>query len=78
MSIQSTDDPMVAAWNLPVNEVVQSEHVVMAHTNAGGHVAWFTTEDGELKRWFSKPIREFIEALHSVGCIIPFYYDLIT
>ena len=37
----------------------------MATTHAGGHVAWFTTKDGQLRRWFSTPIREFIEAIQS-------------
>lgn len=67
LSLHTLDDPMVAPWNIPYAKARRSSHVVMATTQAGGHVAWFTTsKDGELRRWFSTPIREFIEAIQSI------------
>ncbi|KAF9520493.1 hypothetical protein BS47DRAFT_1286828 [Hydnum rufescens UP504] len=77
LSIQSADDPMVALKNLPTDDVAESDHVVMATTAVGGHVAWFTTRED---RWFTTPIREFIEAIHSVcgQSLSNFYWTLIV
>jgi predicted alpha/beta-fold hydrolase len=67
LSLHTVDDPMVAPWNMPYAKARKSGHVVMATTHAGGHVAWFTTSKaGELRRWFSTPIREFIEAIQTI------------
>lgn len=61
---------MVAPWNLPYAKARKSSHVVMATTDAGGHVAWFTTDKhGKLTRWFATPTREFIEAIQSIDAL---------
>lgn len=70
LSLHTTDDPMVAPWNIPYEKASKSGHVVMATTYAGGHVAWFTNDNkhkkGELTRWFARPIREWIEGIQSI------------
>ena len=41
LSLHALDDPIVAPYYLPWNEVKQTKHVVFASTNGGGHVGWF-------------------------------------
>ena len=65
LSLQSRDDPMVLPSNLPYAQARKSGHVVLATTGGGGHVAWFT--GGGMKRWFTTPLREFVEGIHSVS-----------
>lgn len=49
--------------NLPYAELEQSPWVVMA-TTGGGHMGWF--EAGG-RRWYVKPIWEFIDAFLEVS-----------
>ena len=41
LSLHALDDPIVAPYYLPWNEVKQTKHVVFGATNGGGHVGWF-------------------------------------
>ncbi|KAF8514617.1 Alpha/Beta hydrolase protein [Gautieria morchelliformis] len=58
LALNARDDPMAYELNLPYAEVQGSPWVVMA-TTGGGHMGWFETK---VKRWYVKPIREFLDA----------------
>src|ERR1700683_4443354 len=46
LSLHSMDDPIIAAHNLPWDEVVKTGNVIFASTDRGGHVGWFTSGSG--------------------------------
>lgn len=75
-------DPAMKQEYLPFDLVKESQHVVLAVTEKGGHVGWFTHPDEEevdesdaekmgLQRWYNKPIIEFFEAIRQVCLLFP-------
>jgi predicted alpha/beta-fold hydrolase len=46
LGLHAMDDPIIAAHNLPWDQVVKTENVIIASTERGGHVGWFTSEQG--------------------------------
>lgn len=64
LNLHSDDDPIVAAHNMPMDEVLATRSIVFASTKHGGHVGWFTQQG---KRWYTVPSVEYIEALFKVS-----------
>ncbi|KAG8857190.1 hypothetical protein FRB96_005864 [Tulasnella sp. 330] len=70
--LNAADDTLFRKQYFPYDLVKKSQHVVLAVTEKGGHCGWLTTDGVEgsedvyvtgLKRWFTKPIIEFFEAI---------------
>lgn len=59
LAINARDDPIACMQNLPFKEIEASKWFVMAVTG-GGHMGWF---EAGARRWYVKPIQEFLTAL---------------
>ncbi|KAM0792571.1 hypothetical protein ACM66B_005234 [Microbotryomycetes sp. NB124-2] len=65
LSISALDDPVVSSQTVPESAAYDNPNLVFAMTKHGGHLGWF---QGAFKprRWISKPVIEFLTALHEV------------
>ncbi|KAG8985101.1 hypothetical protein FRB95_010191 [Tulasnella sp. JGI-2019a] len=72
LCLNAADDLLFKKKYFPYDLIKQSQHVVLAVTEKGGHAGWFTTDGVEgsedvyttgLRRWYTKPIVEFFEAI---------------
>ena len=59
------DDPIASSKAIPVREVLANPNLILATTKKGGHIGWF---EGVFKprRWFLKPVVEFVTAVLEV------------
>ncbi|KAJ3184482.1 hypothetical protein HK101_009852 [Irineochytrium annulatum] len=55
----ATDDPIASHKAIPRYEVKENPYVVLATTDAGGHIGWY--QGIWPRRWFQKPVVEFIK-----------------
>ncbi|CAE6510716.1 unnamed protein product [Rhizoctonia solani] len=62
LGINACDDP-IASRTIPYKAASSSDYFVLATTEGGGHLGWFTQEDGKLKRWYTRPVVEFLTAI---------------
>lgn len=59
LAINAGDDPIVQ--DLP--DGVENPHVALIVTANGGHMGWFEKDaQGELQRWFKRPVMEWLRA----------------
>ena len=63
LSFSAADDPIVAAETVPRKAAAANPNLIFATTKHGGHLGWF---EGFFRprRWISKPVIEFIRAIH--------------
>ncbi|KAJ3327445.1 hypothetical protein HDU76_011797 [Blyttiomyces sp. JEL0837] len=68
--LSALDDPVASLEAIPVYEVCANPNVVLATTAKGGHIGWF---EGFFrpKRWFAKPVVEFLVALSEAHQSLP-------
>ncbi|KZT72311.1 AB-hydrolase YheT [Daedalea quercina L-15889] len=60
LAIGATDDPIVQV--LPVH-AGGNGYIAFAVTRKGGHLGWFERgADGQIRRWFSRPVLEWLRA----------------
>jgi hypothetical protein len=61
LALNASDDPVVR--KVPVDLSVENPWVTTIVTKGGGHLGWFEVEksSGELRRWITKPVLEFVE-----------------
>ncbi|KAF8743410.1 LNS2 protein, partial [Rhizoctonia solani] len=62
LGLNACDDP-IASKTIPYKAASSSEYFVLATTEGGGHLGWFTQENGKLKRWYTRPVVEFLTAI---------------
>ncbi|KDN51239.1 hypothetical protein RSAG8_00868, partial [Rhizoctonia solani AG-8 WAC10335] len=62
LGLNACDDP-IASETIPYKAASSSNHFVLATTESGGHLGWFTQENGRLKRWYTRPVVEFLTAI---------------
>ncbi|RDX46046.1 AB-hydrolase YheT [Lentinus brumalis] len=68
LAINSIDDPITGADSLPTSEVERGPFVVLAVTQGGGHLGWYEwIEKGGMRRWYVKPVEQFLAALVEYG-----------
>ncbi|KAI0718559.1 AB-hydrolase YheT [Cerioporus squamosus] len=68
LAINSADDPITGADSLPTSQVARSPYLILAVTQGGGHLGWHErTEDGRMRRWYVKPVEQFLAALAEYG-----------
>ncbi|KAI0767241.1 AB-hydrolase YheT [Fomes fomentarius] len=68
LSINSIDDPITGSKSLPLREVANSPYLILAVTQAGGHLGWYErAQDGRIGRWYVKPVEQFLAALVEYG-----------
>ena len=61
LALSSKDDPVVTASCIPYEQFYHNPNLVLAITNVGGHVGWFTGLSP--KRWYPKPCLEFLDSI---------------
>ncbi|KAI8918215.1 Alpha/Beta hydrolase protein [Powellomyces hirtus] len=68
--LTALDDPIVDPEILPIIEVKNNPHLLMATTKHGGHIGWY---EGALnpRRWIPKPLGEFLGAIIQAHCSLP-------
>ncbi|KAH7343543.1 Alpha/Beta hydrolase protein [Rhizoctonia solani] len=59
LGLNACDDP-IASKTIPYAAARSNGHFVLATTEGGGHLGWFTQENGELKRWYTRPLSSFL------------------
>ncbi|KAG8726417.1 hypothetical protein FRC12_023415, partial [Ceratobasidium sp. 428] len=62
LGLNACDDP-IAAKTIPYQAACANQHFVLATTEGGGHLGWFTRQNGQLKRWYTRPVTEFLSAI---------------
>jgi predicted alpha/beta-fold hydrolase len=62
LGLNARDDP-IAAKTIPYDAACASGLFVLATTEGGGHLGWFTQEEGKLRRWYTRPVVEFLSAM---------------
>ncbi|KAJ1308893.1 hypothetical protein OPQ81_004580 [Rhizoctonia solani] len=62
LGLNACDDP-IASKTIPYNAARSSDCFVLATTEGGGHLGWFTREKGEIKRWYTRPVVDFLTAV---------------
>ncbi len=69
LCIQSLDDPICPASNIPQSSVFRnSPNLILATTDTGGHLAFF--EGGTTGRWITKITTEFCHAITTLDLMI--------
>ncbi|KAH6573915.1 hypothetical protein BASA50_004488 [Batrachochytrium salamandrivorans] len=67
LMLSACDDPVANFEVLPWRECLYNPHVVLATTSRGGHLGWFEASWSNFllpgRRWFAKPVGEFIKAI---------------
>ncbi|ORY48247.1 alpha/beta-hydrolase [Rhizoclosmatium globosum] len=64
--LNSSDDPIALNTAVPVADVLQNPHIVLAMTKCGGHIGWFESLFGfgkGYRRWFVKPVLQYVKAI---------------
>ena len=61
LALSSKDDPIVSSKCIPYEKVRGNPNIVLAVTELGGHIGWYTGVVPE--RWYAKPCLEFLDAL---------------
>lgn len=62
LALNAEDDPVVG--HCPT-DVGNNGYVALAVTKGGGHLGWFErAEDGSALRWVTKPVLEWLHAVH--------------
>jgi uncharacterized protein len=61
LALSSKDDPVVVSKCIPYQEFRKNPKLLLATTNIGGHIGWFTGTDA--RRWYPKPSIEFLDAV---------------
>lgn len=67
LGLNARDDP-IAARTIPYEAARANKSFVLATTEGGGHLGWFTEEGGKLNRWYTRPVVEFLTAAVAVSC----------
>lgn len=62
LGLNARDDP-IASKTIPYEAARTNNSFVLATTEGGGHLGWFTQEEGKLKRWYTRPVVEFLSAI---------------
>ncbi|KAJ3116118.1 hypothetical protein HK100_001150 [Physocladia obscura] len=64
--LNDVNDPIAARKCIPVSDVLANPNIILATTERGGHIGWF---EGLFfpKRWFPKPVLEFVKAVLEVS-----------
>ena len=71
--LNAEDDPMYGGTNLDIleNAVRDSEWLLLARTQKGGHVGYFQeNKRGQLEQWYVHPVKEFFDAMIKVESIL--------
>ncbi|KAI9325133.1 Alpha/Beta hydrolase protein [Obelidium mucronatum] len=60
--LSDVNDPIAVSGSIPLADVLGNPYIILATTQRGGHIGWF---EGLFfpKRWFPKPVMEFVKAL---------------
>jgi predicted alpha/beta-fold hydrolase len=66
LGLNACDDP-IAAKTIPYEAARTNNYFVLATTEGGGHLGWFTQQGGQLKRWYTRPVVEFLSAAIAVS-----------
>ncbi|KAG8987391.1 hypothetical protein FRB94_004761 [Tulasnella sp. JGI-2019a] len=61
--LNAQDDPLMKGSLLPYHEAAANPYVVLAVTAHGGHIGWYTRDQGRMTQWFTKPICEYFAGL---------------
>ncbi|KAJ9072137.1 hypothetical protein DSO57_1030299 [Entomophthora muscae] len=61
----STDDPISPAVAIPYQECKYNPYVLLATTDSGGHIGWWTGVFS-LEYWFTEVVHEYLSALKQV------------
>ena len=64
--LTALDDPIAVAEVIPYFEIKANPNTILATTEKGGHLGWFVATPGYIlphKRWFPKPVMEFVDAI---------------
>eukprot|EP00842_Homolaphlyctis_polyrhiza_P000866 jgi/Hompol1/1780/HPOL_002757-RA len=72
--LSALDDPVASAEVLPWRESLYNPHVILATTDQGGHLGWFHAAWDNMvprRRWFAKPVGQFITAIMEANLSIP-------
>lgn len=67
--LNAEDDPMFGGRNLDAieNAARDSEWLVLARTDKGGHVGYFQERKrGQMEQWYVHPVKEFFDAIMKV------------
>ncbi|KAI0634084.1 AB-hydrolase YheT [Trametes polyzona] len=68
LAINSHDDPITGTGDVPIREVRENPWIALAVTQRGGHLGWFEHgPNGQITRWYVKPVVEFLAALDEYG-----------
>ncbi|KAI0037036.1 Alpha/Beta hydrolase protein, partial [Vararia minispora EC-137] len=67
LGLNAADDPILGPDTLPLGDAYTNPWILLVRTQQGGHLGWFEAgSDGTLRRWFVKPVSEFLTALLEV------------
>ncbi|KAG8844447.1 hypothetical protein FRB96_003035 [Tulasnella sp. 330] len=61
--LNALDDPLMKSDLLPYREAESSPYVMLALTPKGGHIGWYSRENGRITQWFVRPICEYFEGI---------------
>ncbi|KAG8882236.1 hypothetical protein FRB98_003862 [Tulasnella sp. 332] len=61
--LNAHDDPLMKGSLLPYSEAQANAYVMLAVTPQGGHIGWYTRQNGRMNQWFVKPVCEYFEGL---------------
>lgn len=65
--IGSMDDPIIRADMLPKEELSKNPNLILAMTQRGGHIEWFT--GFRASRWIRKPVVEYLDCIDKMDII---------
>lgn len=70
LMINSKDDPITSFKGIPIDDVLENEHIIFIETDRGAHMAFVENSFGlnfKPKQWNFKPTFEFINYLRDFG-----------
>ena len=73
--MNALDDPIVPGKIIPYSQIIANPHIIIATTCYGGHLGWYSNLFLP-KRWFGKPVSEFLAALSVAFSSLPKNDDL--
>eukprot|EP00434_Breviolum_minutum_P028547 symbB.v1.2.025253.t1/scaffold2395.1/size82271/1 len=62
LMISAADDPMMTSW-VPLKAVRSNEHLILAYTKHGGHMAWQDEKNARKSQWIQDVACEFLDRL---------------
>ncbi|KAJ8323450.1 hypothetical protein QVD99_005160 [Batrachochytrium dendrobatidis] len=75
LMLSAKDDPVSSSELWPWRECLYNPHVILATTSRGGHLGWFEAKWSNVlspaRRWFAKPVGEFISCIFKADISIP-------